>query len=254
MSYHIQLAIHPEMIFTRDFREFVRGEFRPGSKVTIRYNPYRIVPPGEDYRFGDPARPVVAHLQFKEGGPVTDVTLVSLIGSPDHIPDWTERHVPKLDGEVTIPEDADWVTIWFSYKSGDGREVYDSNWGKNYRFRFYREEISILDSFIRDLPDKPLNEFVCRIASDPKVEWMKVRYRVDNVRPLPPMTVVDLHRTDQVTKDGKIVWETRGVLVPNDAVVAYDIVYSIDGRPFKDNNQGSFFLACLPEVLKREGY
>lgn len=253
MSLHIELATRTQIIFTRDFREIIRGDFRPGATVTILYDPYRIAPPGDNYRFGDPGRPILAHLQFNEGGPVIDVTLVSRIGIPDHIPKWTERRVPMLSGGVTIPDDADWVTIWFSF-TGGGHEVYDSNWGKNYRLRFYRDEIKILESTVRNLPDKPLNEFACRISADPGVEWVKARYRVLNVRPESPVTVVDLHRTGKSDEDGNSIWETQDVLVPNEAVVAYDVIYFADGHPFKDDNQGAYFLACLPEVLKKAGY
>ena len=242
------------MTFTRDFREFIRGAFWPDVEATIRYDPYRVVPPGDGYHFGDPARPVVAHLQFNEGGPVTDITLVSLIGESSHISAWTERRVPMLHGELTIPEDADWVTIWFSYMSSTGRKIYDSNWGKNYRLRFYREEIKILDSFVRNQAAMPLNEFVCRIAAGHDVDRVIARYRIVNVKPETPVTSVDLHRTDLVDKDGLAIWETRGVFVPNDAVIAYDIIYFVAGRPFKDDNEGAFFLACLPEVLKQAGY
>jgi Family of unknown function (DUF6209) len=253
MSQHIEPSSRTQIVFTRDFREFIRGGFRPGASVTVRYDPYRIVPPGDNYSFGDPGRPILAHLQFNEGGPVTDVALVSHTGIHDHVTDWKARRVPMLSGEVTIPDDADWVTIWFSFTSG-GRQVYDSNHGKNFRLRFYRDEFKILESTIRNLPDKPLNEFVCRVAVDPGVEWVKARYRVMNVGPESPVTVVDLHRTGKSDTDGNSIWETHDVLVPNEAVVAYDIVYFADGHPFKDDNQGAYFLACLPEALKKAGY
>src|SRR4051794_1475621 len=140
MSQHIEPASRTQVMFTRDFREFIRGGFQPGALVAIRYDPYRIVPPGDDYTFGDPARPVVAHLRFNEGGPVTDLVLVSHSGMHQDVTDWKARRVPMLTGNITIPEGADWMDIWFSFASG-GREVFDSNWGKNYRLRFYRDEL-----------------------------------------------------------------------------------------------------------------
>ncbi len=86
MSHHVEHDTSPELIFTRDFREYIRGRFRPGLTATIRYDPYRVVPPDDGYRFGDPGSPVVAHLQCKESGPVIDVTLGSPAGIPDCIP------------------------------------------------------------------------------------------------------------------------------------------------------------------------
>lgn len=54
MSQHVEHDTSPELIFTRDFREYIRGRFRPGLTATIRYDPYRVVPPDDGYRFGDP--------------------------------------------------------------------------------------------------------------------------------------------------------------------------------------------------------
>jgi hypothetical protein len=253
MSQHVEPASRPEIVFTRDFRENIHGGFHPGASVTISYDPYRVVPPGDNYRFGDPARPVVGHLQFTEGGQVTDLVLVSHSGMLDHVSDWKDRRVPMLHANITIPDRADWLTIWFSFSSG-GREVYDSNWGKNYRFRFYRDELKIIASTVRELPGKPLNEFACRLSVDPGVEWVKARYRVTNAGPESPQIVVDLRRTGEIDDAGNTIWETHGVLVPNNAVVAYDVIYFADGHPFKDNNQGAYFLACRPGVLKDAGY
>jgi hypothetical protein len=73
-----------------------------------------------------------------------------------------------------------------------------------------------------------------------------LRYRV-LTDPMPSSaTEVDLRRTDKRDAEGRTVWETRDVPVPADRVVAYDFVYFADGRPFKDNNQGQFFLAVDP--------
>jgi Family of unknown function (DUF6209) len=251
MSQHKQVHTRTQLVFTRDFREFIRGEFWPGVTATIRYDPFRVVPPGDDYRFGDPARPVVAHLRFREGGPVTDVTLVSRIGVPDCIPNRTDQHAPLLEGDVTIPEGAHWVEIWFSYTGGG--LIYDSNWGKNFRLRFYRGEIEVLETTVHDVPDEPLDVFVCRVATA-AAERVIVRYRIVNAQPAPPAAAVELHRTDQMDEHGHTIWETRGVSVPDEAVLAYDVVYYADGRPFKDDNQGAFFLACHPQKLREAGY
>ena len=71
----------------------------PADKlVTIRYDPYRVVPPDDGYRFGDPERPVVSHLQFKEPGSVIDVTLVSSVGTPDYIPPTAYDVCPEATG------------------------------------------------------------------------------------------------------------------------------------------------------------
>src|SRR5271165_361058 len=156
MSHHVEHDTSPELIFTRDFREYIRGRFRPGLTATIRYDPYRVVPPDDGYRFGDPERPVVVHLQCKESGPVIDVTLGSPAGIPDCIPSADYERSPKLHGEVVIPGDAAWVSVWFTYHGAGGRVFYDSNFGKNFRLRFYRDEIEVLQTDVIDDPGQPL--------------------------------------------------------------------------------------------------
>lgn len=254
MSHHVEHDTSPELIFTRDFREYIRGRFRPGLTATIRYDPYRVVPPGDGYRFGDPERPVVAHLQCKESGPVIDVTLGSPAGIPDCIPSADYESAPKLRGEVVIPGDAAWVSVWFTYHGAGGRVFYDSNFGKNFRLRFYRDEIEVLQTDVIDDPGQPLGRFVCRVAANRCVQRVIARYRVVNQQPVAPDTSVDLQHTGESDEHGHPIWETHDVIVPKDAVIAYDLVYFADDRAFKDNNQGNYFLACDPRKREQAGH
>ena len=66
-----------EITFTYDFHELVAGDLRPGGPLLLRYDPIRIVPAEEPYRFGDPERPVMAHVRFGEGEAPIDVPLRS---------------------------------------------------------------------------------------------------------------------------------------------------------------------------------
>jgi len=250
MSHHVEHPTSAELIFTRDFREYIRGRFQPGLTATIRYDPFRVVPPDDGYRLGDPERPVIAHLQCKEHGPVMDVTLGSPAGIPDCIPAAEYDRAPKLRGEVVIPGDADWVSVWFSYKGAGGRVYHDSNFGKNFRLRFYRDELEVLQTDVIDDPGQTQARFVCRVAASSCVQRLIARYRVVNRQPVAPDTSVDLRRTGELDDHGHSIWETHDVLVPKGAVVAYDLVYFADDRAFKNDNQGNYFLACDPR--KRE--
>jgi hypothetical protein len=254
MSQHVEHDTSPELIFTRDFREYIRGRFRPGLTATIRYDPYRVVPSDDGYRFGDPERPVVVHLQCKESGPVIDVTLGSPAGIPDCIPSADYERSPKLHGEVVIPGDAAWVSVWFTYHGAGGRVFYDSNFGKNFRLRFYRDEIEVLQTDVIDDPGQPLGRFVCRVAANRCVQRVIARYRVVNQPPVAPDTSVDLQHTGESDEHGHPIWETHDVIVPKDAVIAYDLVYFADDRAFKDNNQGNYFLACDPRKREQSGH
>ena len=213
-----------------------------------------MVPPDDGYRFGDPERPVVVHLQCKESGPVIDVTLGSPAGIPDCIPSADYERSPKLHGEVVIPGDAAWVSVWFTYHGAGGRVFYDSNFGKNFRLRFYRDEIEVLQTDVIDDPGQPLGRFICRVAANRCVQRVIARYRVVNQRPVAPDTSVDLQHTGESDEHGHPIWETHDVIVPKDAVIAYDLVYFADDRAFKDNNQGNYFLACDPRKREQAGH
>jgi hypothetical protein len=251
MSQHRDHDNEPQLTFSRDprtneFREGITGWFLRGHPLTISYDPTRIVPPGDGYQFGDPSRPIVANVQFKEGGPVTDVRLESWIGQPTDRAATTAVRAPKLQGQIAIPKDADWVTVWVTYRRPDGTTLYDSSFGRNFRFRFYHEELAILRSDVLHDPGSPLGRLVVRVATSADVERVLLRYRV-LTDPLPPAaTEVDLRRSDKLDPEERTVWETPLVAVPADRVVAYDFIYFADDRPFKDNNQGQFFLAVDP--------
>ncbi len=67
------------MSFTADFHELVRGDLARSSSVLLRYDPLRIVPPGDAYVFGDPNRPVMVHARFGGAATVT-LPLASRVG------------------------------------------------------------------------------------------------------------------------------------------------------------------------------
>jgi hypothetical protein len=252
MSHHCTRDTNPELIFTRDFREYIRGRFRPGLTATIRYDPYRVVPPRQAYRFGDPDHAVVAHLQCSQGGPILDVTLGSPAGIPDWVPSADFDRALMLRGEVVIPVDAAWVTVWFTYKSAGGQVFYDSNFGKNFRLRFYRDELEILQTDVLDDLGQSQGRFVCRVAANACVQRVIARYRVVNRQAAAAETSVDLRQTGESDEHGHPIWATEDVLVPKDGVIAYDLVYFADDRAFKDNNQGNYFLAYDPRKRERK--
>ena len=57
----------PRISFTNDFHELLRGDLAPGSVVTLRYDPLRIVPADDDYVFGDPEE-VTGHITARRLG------------------------------------------------------------------------------------------------------------------------------------------------------------------------------------------
>lgn len=253
MTQRINQSNAPQLIFTADFHQLLRGRLAPGSTCTIRYDPDRIVPPGDDYVFGEPARPVVAHLQFQRHGPLTDLTLASAAGLLDYAPTTVTGQGPMLHGVFDVPADAEWVMVWFSFTGADGAVRYDSNNGANSLFRFQHDDIELLEAAVSTGADAPLSYFTCRVEADASVEAITVRYRVTNSSTPHDYPDAPLLRTSP-SSAGRAVWELTGTPVPQGSVVAFDLLYYVGGRRFKDNNQGRYFIAADPERMKLVGF
>ena len=86
MRQKLRAGTPAEITFTCDFHELLAGDLRPGGPLLLRYDPQRIVPRGEPYRFGDAERPVTAHLRFRANDAGIDVALRSpsgIVACPD---------------------------------------------------------------------------------------------------------------------------------------------------------------------------
>jgi hypothetical protein len=69
-----------------------------------------------------------------------------------------------------------------------------------------------------------------------------VRWRLTNQPILPRVTSA---LVGEMGPDGSKKWlpSGKGIPVPKDATIAYDLVYYIEGRKFTDDNQGRWYLA-----------
>ena len=252
MSQRINQSNPPHLVFTEDFHQLLRGRLEPGANVTIAYDPDRIVKPEDNYTFGDPARPIVAHLQFKPGGPVTDLPPASPAGVLEHAPTTVTGLGPMLKGVFETPEDAEWVMVWFSFDGAGGAVRWDSNNGANTLFRFQQEDIKLLEAAVVTAEGAPLSYFTCRVETDGHVEAVTARYRVTNGPTPPDCPEAPLQRAGEET-EGQVIWELKGAPVPQGSVVAFDLLYYVGGRRFKDNNQGQYYVAGEPETMKAVG-
>ena len=240
------VSSNPFLNFTKDFHELVRGQLERGLRCTISYDPDRIVPEGDGYRFGDPQRPVTAYLRFKPLGPISEIPLQSSSGTMAFAGTTLQGIGPTLKGEFMVPADADWIEIWFRFVDQQGRNVYDSDYGKNFKFRFLAEDVDITHASVAHDAASPLDKLWCRVEASPSVSAIRVRYRVLNTHPPTDRKVVPLEKSGEAAS-GRIVWELRDESVPHRAVVQFDVEYWVDGERFKENNQGSYFLATETE-------
>lgn len=230
------LTGHPRVSFTCDHWIHISGALKPGATCTIAYDPTRIVPPGDPYQFGDPARPVTAGIRFHPGGEEGRVTLQSpggIIENPDID---LSGAGSMLFAEVQVPKEADEMELWFSFTDHRGVTVWDSNGGHNHHVRFPLHDIKVEEATVVNDPQSPFAKLQVAVSSSPEVDSVVVRYRVVN----------DPLRRDVATdcrlEGGDGEWRAKDVPVPHGATVLFDVVYTARGREFLDNNAGNSFL------------
>lgn len=255
MSQRINQNNQPTLVFTEDFHQLLRGRLERGAACTINYDPDRITKPEDNYVFGDPSRPVAAHLQFAPEGPVTDLVLESPAGVLEYAPTTVTGQGPMLKGVFNVPADAQWVMLWFTFVGGDGQVRYDSNDGANTIFRFQHEDIELLEAAVTGGEGAPLSYFTCRVEADEEVQAITARYRLTNNPAQTEIQEAPLQRAAEAAggASGHVVWELKGAAVPLGSVVAFDLIYYVGGRRFKDNNQGHYFIAGEPQRMQRAG-
>ena len=236
-----------EITFTYDFHELVAGELRPGGPLLLRYDPIRIVPAEEPYRFGDPERPVMAHVRFGEGEAPIDVPLRSpggIVPCPDIN---LTGQGSMLSAQVTLPEDAECITVWFSYATTASRTIrYDSDYGANYRFGFPCREIDVVRATVTRQPDEPGDRFDLTVSTTQAVDDATVQFS------LVGDATCTKHEV-RLQRVGEVAAQERGTLwgaaidLPHGATTRFKVCYWIGGHRLVDDNTGAFYLAPEPE-------
>jgi hypothetical protein len=235
-----------EITFTGDFHEFASGELRPGGSLLLRYDPRRIMPAQEPYRFGDLERPVIAHLQFREGEEPLDVALGSpagVIPCPAVTP---TGQGAMLSARTGVPADADRLVIWFSSVSSTGAALYDSDYGANYRFGFSGREVQAVEAGVARRPDEASDTFEVSVDTAAAVEAVSVAYVLLADRDCIKHEV-RLRPSSQAEAPADGGRWLGSIDVPHDAIVRFKVSYWIGGRRLADDNAGNWYLAPEPE-------
>jgi hypothetical protein len=235
-----------EITFTYDFHELVGGDLRPGGPLLLRYDPIRIVPAEEPYRFGDPERPILAHVRFREGEAPIDVPLRSPGGivSCPHVT--VTGQGSMLSAQVMLPEDAGRLTVWFSYTTASGVIRYDSDYGANYVFGFPCREIAVVRATVTRQPKEPSDRFDVTVSAIPGVEDATVQFSLIG-------DAACIKHELPLQRVGELAGQERGILwaaaidLPHGATTRFNLCYWIGGRRLVDDNTGAFYLAPEPE-------
>jgi len=231
-------GLPPRITFTSDYHELVRGDLRPGTDVRLRYDPARIVPPGQGYVFGDPEHRVEAHIIFPPSQDVVTIPLHSRTGVlTDPIVDVTGVG-NMLTATAHVPENATSIVMWFTHDSPHGPTNYDSDEGRNFHFGFNSQQIRPLAATVGPDPSGA-DRFTVKVAVVPEVHRVVVRMRIVTET---KSTDRDLTRTGEQEKDGWPVWVLEPVPIHNGAVVRFKLFYWLGDVRFKDDNDGLYYL------------
>lgn len=235
-----------EITFTYDFHELVGGDLRPVGPVLLRYDPIRIVPAEEPHRFGDPARPILAHVRFGDGEAPVDVPLRSPGGIVSCPYVNLTGQGSMLSAQVLLPEDARRLTVWFSYTTASGVIRYDSDYGVNYEFGFPCREIAVVRATVTRQPNEPGDRFDLTVSTTQAVEDVRVQFSLIGdtacIKHELPLQRVG----EAAAQDRGILW-AAAIDIPHSATTRFKVCYWIGGRRLVDDNTGAFYLAPEPE-------
>ena len=225
----------PHITFTRTWEQLPSGNLVPGSTVVIDYDPNRLPNERSNYN-GAPTWSITAFYRFSPNGPIASQQLEIQTG--DVVTRFSDDPVEAtmMTASINIPADAEELILWFLNTGRSGSEYWDSNLGQNYVFRFTSIDIQGENATVVN------GEFEIDLTALPIVENVTVDYKVINH---PPMTG-SVPLTPGAITNGRRAWSAHGITVPAGANVWFTFRYTVDGRPFIDDNDRAGFYAPKP--------
>ena len=240
------ISDEPHIYFTLDFRQVVEGHLHPGMRCHLRYDPTRLpVEPG--YAFGRADEPVVAHVQFRDGGEVHDFPLHSIAGIMVERDIDITGHGSTLDASFPLPKDAEKLVVWFSHRRTDGTTNWDSRKGQNFVFRFIINEIWLLSATIKPAPNGATNVLSVSVAASASIDRVWLIYHLADSGVAGPEKQAPLERRDK-TEDGKQIWRAD-LDVAFNHVVILDLAYEADGNTAIDDNNQRHYVVFPSSIM-----
>lgn len=230
----------PQLIFTSDFHELVRGDLLPGPCV-LRYDPHRVVPPQEIAAMPATQRPVTVSFIFHPAGGTWTGEMRFPPASRLVVEYDPTGQGTMLETEFPLPDGCEEVECWFSYVDDNGATHWDSAGGANHWLRFPAHDFDIRRAEIIAQPNEALDQLIIEVASVPAVETVALRWRYTQLTSLPRQQRA-LESTD--TTDGRKLWTAPGGSIPvaSGTPLVFDLVYTVGGHEFTDDNQGTWYV------------
>ncbi len=214
----------PQIVFGRDWSQAVRGQLQPGRAFHLSYDSARL-PEVRDTYNGLPTWSIVAFAQFHPpDGPVTKKAL--------------EFHHGEVMGQTfDIPPDADELVLWFSNSGRSGRVFYDSDYGRNYRFRFPGHDIRLVSARFSAEGDDEYGGLSVAVSTPPTVCNVGLEYSISTDQgPYPSKGCICLEVTGEENRRKQ--WSISEYMVPARRGLEFSISYQIGGHRFRDDNGG----------------
>jgi hypothetical protein len=230
----------PQLIFTSDFHELVRGDLITGP-VVLRYDPYRIVPPQEMAELPATQRPVTAYCRFHPHAHTWQGDMRFPRAHRLQVDYDSTGQGTVFEIEFPLPNGCSEIECWFSYVDNRGATRWDSEMGANYWMRFPSHDLDIRTADLVDLPDDPQNRFKLQVDSVSEVDSMLIRWRY-TAFPADPRHQQGLisRATDAVRKS----WTPAGgaLGIASKTPIAFDLVYTVGAHQFTDDNEGTWYV------------
>jgi hypothetical protein len=231
------------ILFRRNFRHHVTGSLKPGAHLLVFYDAERMTQE-RSFEGDKPAWGITMHARFVPGGNVLSMALWSRTGiiltGVKTSDDPGEGTMLKCDFE--IPGNAQFVEMWFTNSGRSGATYFDSDFGKNYLFRFTARDISPPAAVVLFDRAAGQSEFQMELSAAPEIGAVAADYWVVNVTP-PLHAEAALVPDAQPAASGRRTWHTQGLRFPYKAVIAFDLRYTVNGREAVDDNSQRHFLA-----------
>jgi hypothetical protein len=242
----------PSITFTKDHRQLVHGDLLPGREVTIVFDAERL-PRERSQDHGKKAWSIRCFYKFVEDGTVSFIDLWSETGKILSKISNEPGEGTMMLGRIDIPDNADHLTVWFLNTGKSGTEHWDSNFGRNYIFRFVVEDIDITDAGVEHDLKKPVSNFHVQLEASLEVDDVIVLYRIMNVPsgPKDHDIPLPLSMTATRTPTRKRRW-SGATAVPEGAVVRFTVAYNSYGNPHADTNSGKGYLTWEGAKANRE--
>lgn len=225
----------PQIVFTSDFHELVRGDLF-GDQCVLRYDPHRIVPPAEIADLPITQRPILAFIRFHPTGQSWAGQMRFVPGARLMVDADPTGGGTMVEIRFPISKDCEELECWFSYADGSGTTHWDSGMGKNFWLRFPSHDLELVSA-----QKDASGHLKLEVDSLPVVDAIDLRWRYTQpagyLRELCPLESTTL-------ATGRKRWSPPqgAISMASNSPILFDLIYTVGEHKFTDDNEGTWYL------------